>query len=722
MRKELRLLAVVISVSLLAIARLSAFSAKNIISPIPGTWANMQALVIDVSDGSDVYYSLTSSDPLASGFAYDGPVLIDASGAVTLYVSAVSSTGVRSDYTVSYTVAYATSSTNSANAALFIKALTDNPIRRYVSGTLLSIPSELKYGMDNTEPVLAGKSFTVSILNKLERYIPCSVTDGKSYWRFIIHTVAASSDPVNERTVPFALTNWTTFTYTGQKLIYQIDDGYWSADRKSVTIDRSVPHVIRWQSVEYQFGNPVQEYLLPAKPELVVAKNDAGVILLSIPADDGFQLGAGIKKTPAGQIAQGLYSTIGIDTFDGDEVRGPLDVSVYYQNVFQGTLPVPVDIDKQPPENPQIVSSSKVKYARNVVTLTITSQGSSKIFYAVSAPIESDTGFENVPPDKFDSVPIGTYTEYDGNPVVLKSTSDSAAFYKVNSYAVDEAGNTSGVSEYRIVVDEYNYYLSVSGKKFNNDTSVDSEPDGSYGNPFTTFAQALKVINSLKYTRLHVSGSIEIESGDYVISSSCKIVGNNNHIVFSQDAVITVQGGSFEAENCIFEKQVKAGADKKYLTDEQTKVLQRMFIVGTGSKVHFTGCELVGVFSSDGVLVDVNDASITFTNCGLTVQADNYACALSQEKTASEVQKTRITSIAATCVCLSVHKGSVAVSDSTCHVIGKLGRIAELVQTKATVSGCLLNGSFETKSNGLTAIWKDVDSSLVQKDNSETGF
>lgn len=688
---------------------------------MPGTWANEQALVLDTSDGSDVYYSLVSSDPLASGFAYDGPVVLESTGAVTVYISAVGKDGVRTDYTVSYTVQPETPVISTESASIFLANITNSPIRKYVSGTIFTIPTELKYGMGTYLPTIDGKTFTLSAFNKLERYVPCTVTDGQNFWRFIIHTVAAASEQPEIQTVPFSINDWDTFTYTGQKLIYQIDDNYWSADRKPVKLDRSVSHVIRWQSIEYEFGNPIQEYLLPAKPELVMQKNTAGNISFSIPVDTGYQLGATDKRCAAGRIASGLFSSVTIDTFDGDAITGPMELGVYYQNVYQGTLTANFVIDKQPPENPVIASSSKVSYARNMVTLTISSNDNSKVYYTISKPLESDTGFEGTDQKTFDEVAVGKYNAYDGKPIILKSKSDRAAFYKVNAYAVDEAGNTSGITEYRIVVDEYNYYLSLDGKKFNKDSAMEIEPDGSYGNPFTTFSQAVNAINKMPYTRLHVSGNITLDDKQYTITSSCKIVGNNNHIIIPQNSVIRVKNVLFEAEKCVFEKQVKVGASQQYLTDEQTEIIQKMFIVENGD-VKFSGCELVGVFGSDAILVDAKSSNVQIENCGLTVQADTYACALSQNDCMTTIKNSRITSVAAMCVCLSVHKGKITLSDSTCRVIGKLGRDIELVQSDAKITNNILGATLSTKTKDVTAIWKDVDSTLVQKDNSESGF
>ena len=59
----------------------------KIISPVPGTWANKQMLLIDTEDGADYFYSLNGENPEVAGFAYDGPVLIDLTGDITVKVT-----------------------------------------------------------------------------------------------------------------------------------------------------------------------------------------------------------------------------------------------------------------------------------------------------------------------------------------------------------------------------------------------------------------------------------------------------------------------------------------------------------------------------------------------------------------------------------------------------------------------------------------------------------
>ena len=66
---------------------------QEIINPSQGKWANKQVLVLDVPAGGNVFYSLNGSNPETSGFAYDGPVLIDLTGDIKLSVVIINHDG-----------------------------------------------------------------------------------------------------------------------------------------------------------------------------------------------------------------------------------------------------------------------------------------------------------------------------------------------------------------------------------------------------------------------------------------------------------------------------------------------------------------------------------------------------------------------------------------------------------------------------------------------------
>ncbi len=77
--------------------------AQRVISPVAGNFCNKQPLVIDVSDGAECFYSLSGTDPLASGFAYDGPVLIDITGRVDVKIAVIKENS-KEEIEISYNV------------------------------------------------------------------------------------------------------------------------------------------------------------------------------------------------------------------------------------------------------------------------------------------------------------------------------------------------------------------------------------------------------------------------------------------------------------------------------------------------------------------------------------------------------------------------------------------------------------------------------------------
>ena len=332
--------------SIFCISSAFAFSAQDIISPSAGVWKNLQALVLDASDGSELYYSLSGSDPLLQGFAYDGkPIVIQESGSVRVRITAVSKDGTRSDFTIDYTVDNEPYTARSAEEKDFVSQIMQNPIRKYVSGTTFSIPSDFTYSMSNSRPpILKGEKITLSKDNSLERYIPCTVSDGKSAWHFVLHTSSAQTKTQNEREVPFYLQNWETFLYKDSRFIYQIDDSYWSASKEAIHLDRSIPHTVRWQNIDFKKGNPIYEIIIPPKPHLVsdVIKEGEEIFVSVFEeshAGKPYLLGKAQNASSLGTISSGIFfKKVGVDTFKGDVINGILSLGVYFDSVYQGFL------------------------------------------------------------------------------------------------------------------------------------------------------------------------------------------------------------------------------------------------------------------------------------------------------------------------------------------------------------------------------------------------
>ena len=150
------------------------FAQINIVSPIKGTWSNKQMLVIDTTSDGDYFYSVDGSDPASFGFAYDGPVLLDVEGDVTLKIARVISRTKKEYVEVKYKVNCDDSA--AASYGSFISTFYDTGVINYTAGTELAIPDSLYFSF-GLPPDAFVKGQTVSISDKtiLNRNIPCTL-------------------------------------------------------------------------------------------------------------------------------------------------------------------------------------------------------------------------------------------------------------------------------------------------------------------------------------------------------------------------------------------------------------------------------------------------------------------------------------------------------------------------------------------------------------------
>lgn len=684
--------------------------AQRIISPVSGSWANKQCLVLDTNDGSECFYSYSGTDPLTSGFAYDGPVLIDAVGEVTVRVVCLKGDR-KEELSVSFTVLEDESlfDENSQEYA-FLKKINENPLLVYSYGNDIRVPERFLYSLgDGAKPYMSGRNLSLAPGNRLSRYLPCILTtDGSIHWRFVIFVSGGEPGVLAKKSVPFAISEWHEFVWKGEKLIYCIDDGLWSADTKPVYLDRTVPHIIRWQSVAYENGNPVQSFLLPAKPAVEVrsvAKHKGPVTFL-IRGDSRYRMEL-ISSGTSGDVPEnvGLISQATFDTFDGDEISGKAEFAFYCDGVYQGNLSADYDIDNQPPLMPEFASSAHTYYARSSVTLRILAEANSEVYYAVSNPVEVDeTNMDD--DDALDDIPVGNYHVYGGIPVRLKSGNDKAQFYKVCAYAADVAGNVSAVSEYRVVIDEYNYYIDSMASPLG--------ADGSKNRPFNSFAKALEVINKGRFTRFYVSGTIDLPVSETVISSNCEFIAvKDARFVLPPSGAVTLQAASLSARNCVFEKE----------TGDETMPSNGAFFKLENAAVSFDSCEIVAVFGQNGTAFNATSSVLDFHSTGITVQSDSYACDVSATDSKLTGKNSRFSAVAQTAVNFSVQGGLFELRSSECKVVSHLGRIAELTHTNARITGTSYTGEFDGKVSAILPIWKDEKTLLLENnDNTIYGF
>lgn len=619
-----------------------AFSAKDIISPCAGEWNNVQALVLTNTKDAEIYYSLSGSDPLESGFSYDGPVVIDQKGSVKVRIASITDNGKkREDYTIEYSVQDAPE-TGSRQVKNFVDFIRRNPVIRYTSGTSLDIlPSEL----------FGSRTFSVRADNIADYYVPfsCSTEDAKL--NFVVHVVP---DPKylsdkSEVKLPFAITDWEYFSFTDDKNIFKIDDSpEWEFGNEIRKLDRSVPHVISWQSVDYKIGNEISTYVLKAKPSVSVSQMEDKRIL-SVYIDE--------------------FNTYSADCFEGSAISGTMKVPYFSDGILLGTVDCEYSVDKKAPAAPVIESTAQNVFSRKKVSVMIKAadEDTKRIRFFVSKPIFCSSSDESFSQYKIPDEDV-VYSEYDGRIIVLKSVDRETTLYYIKAVSEDEYANTGNEAEYSVIVDECNYYLcekEVSAENL-------SEYDGSYTHPFASFDQAVAHINSSEDTTLHVVGNVRVKGGVKSIKSNCRISGADNIISFEPGSSLRVENGAkVSFEDMIFENDSSA--------DEENDA--SLFVVNNAI-LNLKGCEFSAQFAKNGILFDCEKSGVSFVDCGFTVQANSYACAVLANRTDISCKECRFMSLASTAVCVSAQSVNCRIEKSSFATSGDFCRGAEFNESK----------------------------------------
>ncbi|WP_294430913.1 hypothetical protein [uncultured Treponema sp.] len=690
----------------------SAFS-ERVISPVKGRFANRQCLVLDLSDGTEAFYSYTNTDPLNSGFAYDSPVLIDMSGPVSLRISVVKGDGKSLSVIENYEINYTVDETGNPFAEgtpekAFINRIMTENVLQCSSEQVIQVPKSFAFRVgDGEKPGLFGETLSVCADNKLSRYIPCSVDDGNNLWRFIVYVSGGESGSFSREYVPFEITDWETFRFTGKNLIWCIDDGIWSASVDEQFIDRSIEHTVYWQDVAYETGNEIHSFILPQKPSLISNVFDKAVFF-SLDGDFRYRLKISSSGTSGQSISDsGLFSSLSFDTIPGDYIDSTAVFAVYCDGVYQGELSSPYVIDRQPPLPPKFIASEPGEYARHDVSLSIEAEKDAKIFICILGPfdVNSNSYLDNNSQFDFMKPKAQDYILYDKNPFELRAGIEKTVCYRAFAYCEDFYGNVSAVSDYKVIIDEFNYFIDGSASGFS--------ADGSRLRPYKSFEQAVKVINEGKFVHFFVSGEVLLPKGASVISSNCSFTGMSDaHFILQPASYIVVQDASIEMQNCVIQK----------ILEDNSSSDQRMFVFER-SAASFEDCEILGKFSDSGTAISSNASIVTFKKSGLTSQSPVYSCCFSAINSRLHLEGSHFSSVSETAVNFSMKGGSLEMNKCDCKVISHLGRILESSGANLKLNSNKFVGEFDHESKGVNAIWKDEKSLIIEDiNNISEGF
>ncbi|WP_428771164.1 hypothetical protein V1L52_04785 [Treponema sp. HNW] len=708
---------------------LYAQTVSPVLSPAEGVWANYQSLVLDLPAGAEAFYSLNGEDPVVSGFAYDGPVVLNVSGNVRLLLVTVESSGTVRRFEIPYTVVIketpsyirdalersAASPAKSLNAASSVNgALMD-----INASCFIDIPQNISYTIGNTGRFFSGRRLGLSEPTVFERYVPLVIYDGELPFRYVLRTGGdagtAGAEIAGEYTAqtdvkpPIEFIDWNYALFNTQKpLVYSIDgQAVRVSESGKIHIERSKDRSIRWaqgepKNLRMDDSADFNTFFVPARPELRGEPSHAVVntaVRLSFSAPD-------FLFCITAKDGQKRYTPVFIvDVLEGDALGFSQNIDVYYRGVRQGSVRPSFIIDKIPPLPPVFVSSEIDFYARNPLQLTLKSDAD--VYYYAAPVIKSKTGFSASDIQKINdeapSVKDEDFVRLSGKNPYLKAGEKDALLYTLYAYSRDTAGNRSDTVRFQTVVDTVNYYAAADG--------ASEAADGSPDKPFADFPSLYGALQKspASFTRCFMSGSF---TGVHALefNRDTQIIGDGNtRLVFEKGGFLKITDASFSLEHSSLEQHFGGPSD----------VFQNRLIEAENARLFFSGAELICKDGNSASCIALNNSSLFMEDSGISVEAAVYAEAVSAHASVAELKNLRTLVIAPTALGLKSLRSSAVIEDSSFTLMGKLVRALEF-----TDSGFTLNSNrfiaenpaaflesqklFSGKTGAASAVWSNT--------------
>ena len=681
----------------------------NLLSPVEGVWANRQMLVIDNSEGGDFFYSIDGTDPETFGFAYDGPVLLDVTGEVNVIVTRITAGGKKENTSVVFTVQ--PDDAAKTDYKNFVQTFFEGGILNYSAGSELVIPSAFYFYLglppknNQNENYIPARTIRLSTSSVISRFVPCTVFDKTRNvkYRFIIKTYPQSAGVFSRRDVPFEISDWESISFTDDKLIYKIDSEYWSLPTEPRHIDRSVSHMISWQPLEYDSGNPVEFFVLPPKPEVVREENDDGSLVYYLRGDDSYALG--IMNEIDGSYSE-LFTRVGVDAFYGEQVSGDITLGVFSNSVYQGKLSFSYNINRRPPQIPVIKTNAEGFVSRDSVELKITGEHGADLYVALSEPLtlnESELSYSS-DDEIFKNVPLGNYKKVKGESFSLRWGQNglNPVFYKISAYTKTDEKQSSPI-EYSVVIDQSNYYFDASADA--------ASADGTSAHPFTDFSQLAEALTKQRVVKLSVKGELQINES-YPVQANFEIMdGGDARLSFGPSGSLVIKASTFEI----------SGVRIHNISNNSVKSIVPLIKL-ENSVLTMKDCVIGVDFARNGTVIDAYNAIINISDTMVSATAVTYASFISSVKSRLTVRNSSFSTNAETSVVISADGGNISAYKNEFFVSGVSGRIAELFGVTASFKENIFKARLSNKNNLIQPIYVNKATKLTDENNSIQGF
>lgn len=703
-----------IVIGLFLASSFSLFADINIISPLvkssDDVFANKQTLLIQADDNEEIFYSFNDDDPLETGFVYDGPVLLDVSGKIKLNVTSLKNK-IRSDFCLEFTVDESISLLEKIEDIDFIKLLSKEACFDLAPGKSLEIPESFCYkfySRDGLDQFDTAGVIKLSEKSTLERFTTLVLTDkNNTVWSFVIHSEPQDTGVFSRKEVPFQIEQWSKVKFTDRTFIYSIDDSWWRGIGEPVQIDRTVSHTVKWQSVDYQSENPVESFVIPPIPVIKAETQADNSVILSLEGDESYRI-SGTRNNQVNAASPGLHKSIYVDAFSGENFSALIPLDIFSDNVYQGTLYSSVQVNRRRPACPEVVikenGSGKGVVYRNNVEFSLRADDENKIKYFIYGPVSYSQ--EQLVENAERKIELNTdlFSLYDNRKITLASPDDKCVLYTIACYSIDKWENTSNVLAVDVVIDKCNYYVSEGAKS-------NADADGTILYPYSDLTQIEKIVNSSKFARFNITGEVKLPDRKIFVKQNFEINGKlDAKLLFAKNTVFEIKNSSLEINNILIDSK-KQNSDKTNL-----------FLLNN-SVLSVKNSELIMERAKNATLINAVKSVIDLKSSGFTVSANDYASVISAQDSKLTCEDSRFTTVASTNVNISVKKTKTDIHNCKMKVSGLYGRAAEFFASNAEVYSNEIRAEFLQKKNNNVALWKDENSSLVEKrPNSIEGF
>lgn len=706
-----------------------------VLSPVAGNWENSQPLVIQGAEDCEVYYSLTGSDPLVSGFAYDGPIMLEGTGAQHISIVSVSDRGISDIVTINYI-------SNGRPTPSYIPQAVRDVYVRVTDKTHIEVPESVRWAAgvsaDQNEPEKSTFHYggEISLNGRCDdpRIMPLIISTSQGYYRYLLRTGFEQTSlpaPVPQyEGIEFAQWNYVRFN-SGRTSLYSIDGEPWQQTAKPVFIDRTVEHTLSWKELkavtpdeleagfefsasvdEIDASDAVQTMILPPKPVFSLPEKSwtNGSVELSFDSEDYILEYADRDGHIHYQNSWGEATVPG----DSEGVSGHFNV--YYKGIKQGSVDVSVLINRRVPEGPVLITSAENGFSRSEVKLTFHSADA--VYYKVTVPEKRPYGFDFATDDihaqnaALSVTESSTYARLEKGEIILEVNPDAAVLYKITAYSEDVSGNRSDLTQYAVIVDGANLYVAED-PALTEAQFVKDAPYGSMNNPCLTVSEALQIADNddCINPRIFISGTHVLDA-PFVLDDNIRLLGNQDaRIIFHENGGFDVTGGSVSLSGITLEKRESADCTMG----------EKSLISIRNASLSLYDCELYADFATNGIALTADNGVINIKKCGITSRSTTYTALVSAKDTELFMYNVRGVANAPTAVGISAEGGLCYLADSAFTVIGSLGRIAEYVRLQWVLEACRLQGNNTLPVE--SAVWVDSSSVLLsEKANTYSGF